>query len=235
MISLDVRTSELIISSITIAIAYVITTTFAGFMQAWVAYLLGDDSAQEAGFLSINPLVHIDPIGAFCLFFLGIGWGKFIPIDVDRLRNWFEVALVFFTRPFSYLLCAFASLLALVGYFGGQAINLIMVMVVSDYVSLAALARAYPASSSLTLSIAMILIMIIYIGVMFAVLNLILDGFRCLQLMYAHRIPASPEYEFIMFLIPVLLMVLFSRSLRLIMSYVITYSAYMILTLFGAL
>ena len=33
-------------------------------MHGWVAYKYGDNTAKNAGRLSINPLVHIDPFGS---------------------------------------------------------------------------------------------------------------------------------------------------------------------------
>ncbi|KKQ32234.1 MAG: hypothetical protein US49_C0012G0016 [candidate division TM6 bacterium GW2011_GWF2_37_49] len=37
--------------------------TFKGFIQALLAKLMGDDTGRESGFLSLNPLAHIDIFG----------------------------------------------------------------------------------------------------------------------------------------------------------------------------
>lgn len=52
------------------------------------AKLLGDDTAQRLGRLSLNPLDHIDPIGTLILPLLGIpfGWAKPVPINPLRFR-----------------------------------------------------------------------------------------------------------------------------------------------------
>lgn len=37
--------------------------------HGWVAYFFGDDTARRAGRLSLNPISHIDPVGALMLSF----------------------------------------------------------------------------------------------------------------------------------------------------------------------
>lgn len=49
--------------------------------HGYVAYLLGDPTAKEAGRLTLNPLRHLDPVGALMMFFLGFGWARPVPVD----------------------------------------------------------------------------------------------------------------------------------------------------------
>ncbi len=56
--------------------------------HGWVAYLFGDDTAKRAGRLSLNPLVHLDPIGTLALFLFGFGWAKPVPITYSNLRHY---------------------------------------------------------------------------------------------------------------------------------------------------
>ncbi len=52
-----------------------------------VAYLFGDDTAKRYGRLTLNPISHIDPMGALMLFLVGFGWAKPVPVDYYRLKN----------------------------------------------------------------------------------------------------------------------------------------------------
>ncbi|MCL1904152.1 MAG: site-2 protease family protein [Oscillospiraceae bacterium] len=52
--------------------------------HAFVAWKLGDNTASEQGRLTLNPLRHIDPIGFACMFLIGFGWAK--PVPVNPLR-----------------------------------------------------------------------------------------------------------------------------------------------------
>lgn len=63
-------------------------------MHGFVARRLGDDTAERAGRLTLNPISHIDPFGtiilpALLLFFhLPVfGYAKPVPVDFGRLRN----------------------------------------------------------------------------------------------------------------------------------------------------
>ncbi|MFA6217737.1 MAG: site-2 protease family protein [Candidatus Omnitrophota bacterium] len=52
-----------------------------------VAYLFGDDTAKRYGRLTLNPISHIDPMGALMLFLVGFGWAKPVPVDYYRLKH----------------------------------------------------------------------------------------------------------------------------------------------------
>jgi Zn-dependent protease len=63
-------------------------------MHGEVARHLGDDTAQRAGRLTLNPISHVDPFGTVILpalllyFHLPVfGWAKPVPVDFRRLRN----------------------------------------------------------------------------------------------------------------------------------------------------
>jgi Zn-dependent protease len=51
------------------------------------ALRLGDPTAKQMGRLTLNPLPHIDPFGAICLFLFNFGWAKPVPIDPRYFRN----------------------------------------------------------------------------------------------------------------------------------------------------
>ncbi|MDE6726409.1 MAG: site-2 protease family protein [Oscillospiraceae bacterium] len=55
--------------------------------HALVAHLLGDDTASEQGRLTLNPLSHIDPMGALCMAVCSIGWAKPTPVSLHRCRK----------------------------------------------------------------------------------------------------------------------------------------------------
>ncbi|MFA5271102.1 MAG: site-2 protease family protein [Candidatus Omnitrophota bacterium] len=61
--------------------------------HGWVAHLFGDDTAKYAGRLTLNPISHIDPLGAIMLLLVGFGWAKPVPVNFNRLKN-YRVGLV---------------------------------------------------------------------------------------------------------------------------------------------
>jgi len=78
-----------------------------------VALRLGDDTAKQAGRLTLNPLKHIDAIGFIFLLVAGFGWAKPVLIDGSKLRHpRRDDILISLAGPVSNLL--FAVLMALV-------------------------------------------------------------------------------------------------------------------------
>jgi Zn-dependent protease len=83
------------------------------FAHAWMANELGDPTARYQGRLSLNPLVHLDPMGTMMMLFslfsgFGIGWGKPVPVDPRYLRKGPRVGmgLVAAAGPLSNLVLA---------------------------------------------------------------------------------------------------------------------------------
>ena len=67
--------------------AILIALTFHELSHGFVAYRLGDTTAQSQGRLSLNPLHHLDPIGTLCLLFVGFGWAKPVPVNPYALHK----------------------------------------------------------------------------------------------------------------------------------------------------
>ncbi|MFH1491135.1 MAG: site-2 protease family protein, partial [Pseudomonadota bacterium] len=74
------------------------------------AFSLGDPTAKRAGRLSLNPLSHIDPIGAICLFLFNFGWAKPVPINPGYFRNIRkDTILISLSGPVANLSAAFLT------------------------------------------------------------------------------------------------------------------------------
>lgn len=89
--------------------------------HAWSAYRLGDPTARRLGRISLNPLVHIDPIGTLLLPLVAavtgaplIGWAKPVPVDTRQLGHpRRDFMLVAAAGPASNLALAVVAALAL--------------------------------------------------------------------------------------------------------------------------
>jgi Zn-dependent protease len=76
------------ITAFAIQIVIVIASiTIHEFSHGYSAYLLGDDTAKRAGRLSLNPIRHLDPIGALMLLIVRIGWAKPVPINPYNFKD----------------------------------------------------------------------------------------------------------------------------------------------------
>ena len=152
--------------------------------HAWTADRLGDSTARQLGRVSLNPLVHIDPVGTVLLPLIAaysnfpiIGWAKPVPVNISRLRNpRRDFMLVAAAGPISNLLQALVAALALRWVFP--------------------LAIGAVADSTVSV-VGNVLFMAIYINVLLAVFNLIpvppLDGGNVL----AGLLPEGPATLFV--------------------------------------
>ena len=78
-----------------------------------VADRLGDPTARLQGRLTLNPIPHIDPLGALAFIIAGFGWAKPVPVNAYNLRHPVrDMALVAAAGPVSNFVLAFAGLLA---------------------------------------------------------------------------------------------------------------------------
>ncbi len=55
--------------------------------HGYAAYLMGDRTAKYSGRLSLNPINHLDPIGALCMLLFRFGWAKPVPINPRNFNN----------------------------------------------------------------------------------------------------------------------------------------------------
>jgi Zn-dependent protease len=89
--------------------------------HAWAADRLGDPTARLLGRVSLNPIVHVDPIGTLLFPLVGlftgaplIGWAKPVPVAVWRFeRGRRDYLMVAAAGPLSNLLLAFLAAVAL--------------------------------------------------------------------------------------------------------------------------
>ncbi len=94
------------------------------FSHAYTAWRLGDGTAKLFGRVSLNPIVHFDPVGGLLLAasaFLtygqfGFGWAKPTPVNSYNLRGRYGDSLVALAGPVSNLILAaiFAAVMRLV-------------------------------------------------------------------------------------------------------------------------
>lgn len=62
-------------------LAVLLAITLHELAHGYVAYCLGDNTAKAAGRLTLNPLAHLDPIGALMMLIAGFGWAKPVPVN----------------------------------------------------------------------------------------------------------------------------------------------------------
>lgn len=91
-------------------VAALITLSIHEYSHAYAAYKLGDPTAKSLGRLTVNPIKHIDPLGALCMVFLRFGWAKPVPINARYFKKpKRDFAITAFAGPLSNLITALFS------------------------------------------------------------------------------------------------------------------------------
>src|SRR5712691_10722440 len=94
--------------------ALLIAVTVHELAHALVADRLGDPTARRLGRITLNPLPHIDPLGAIAFVLAGFGWAKPVPVNAQNLRHPIrDMAWVAAAGPLSNFAAAFVALVAL--------------------------------------------------------------------------------------------------------------------------
>ena len=121
-------------------IALLVGLTFHEFSHAAVADALGDRRPRAMGRLTLNPVAHIDPVGALMLVVAGFGWAKPVLVNPAALRNGrVGFALVAAAGPIANTIVAILAavvfrVLDLVGYDGAFVLNVVWAVVVLNLV-----------------------------------------------------------------------------------------------------
>ncbi len=79
--------------------------------HCWAAHMLGDNTPEMQGRLSLNPMIHLDPIGTLMILLTGFGWGRAAQVNPYQMRKASSpragMALTAFAGPLSNIVQAF--------------------------------------------------------------------------------------------------------------------------------
>ena len=114
---MDINFAQIFVSFL----ALVFSLTVHESAHAWAADRLGDSTARVLGRVSLNPLVHVDPIGTLLFPLVGlithaplIGWAKPVPVATWRFsRPRRDYLMVAAAGPLSDLALALGAAVAL--------------------------------------------------------------------------------------------------------------------------
>lgn len=140
--------------------------TFHEYAHAFVADRLGDKTPRFQGRLTLNPFVHIDPIGFIMILIFKFGWAKPVQTNPNAFKNYYKDDLkVSIAGPLANFIVAFLSGIVLALYIK--------------------IANGMNINSALSDIIYQMLDLAVYMNCMLFVLNLIpipgFDGFHVLR------------------------------------------------------
>lgn len=108
----NLTVSELIISIVSCLAVIFFTLPIHEWAHGYVSTKLGDPTPRYQGRLTLNPMAHIDWIGAAALLLFGIGWAKPVQVNARYYKHpKRDMAIVAFAGPLSNIIVAFLALL----------------------------------------------------------------------------------------------------------------------------
>lgn len=168
----DFFTTFLLLAAVRMAV-FVLIVPIHESAHGLMAHWFGDDTAKDAGRITLNPMAHLDLAGFIIMLILGVGWAKPVPVNPSKFKKRrLGMAMVSLAGPLSNLIAAFL----------GAAI----VMVIA---SISTVSEVSSLEISKGMSAAQIAAELLYyfvlINISLAVFNLIpfppLDGFNILR------------------------------------------------------
>lgn len=79
--------------------------------HGYTAYRLGDNTAKNAGRLTLNPIKHIDPFGLLMMIVARFGWAKPVPVNMYNFKKPKRgMAITALAGPFMNVIIAIVSL-----------------------------------------------------------------------------------------------------------------------------
>ncbi len=90
-------------------VALLLSLSFHEYGHAIIAKFEGDNTAQQSGRLTLNPIKHVDLSGLLMVILIGIGYAKPVPIDPTKFRSTFSHLKVAIAGPGMNLLLALVT------------------------------------------------------------------------------------------------------------------------------
>lgn len=240
---INVQSAEFFITLITFALVYTVSVALVGYFHAWVTDKMGDDTAAELGYMTLNPAQHVDFMGVLCLFLFRIGWGARIPIDSTKIQarsilgRWVKLYTAYWSDALAHVALATIAMTGLVIIFGHNVLQLSADMMLSGELSHMRFSLQYPDVSSMVISIALVLIACIYLNVFLAVFSFVFYGLELLMMYLTENSPEYAQYSgaftFLIYFLLVLLLV--TPQLRILLVFTMYKVGLFIASLFCAI
>lgn len=235
---LDIKSTAFLINSITFLLAYFFVVTTTGAFRAWVAEKMGDDTAEQLGFLTLNPIIHASPIGLVLLILTSFGWGKHVPINPFNFygkNRYLRMAIAYYSNVFLHMVLAIIGLCILLWWFGPMVINFVYSAIGRDIFSHASMGQFFTGYSTISLVIGFIIVAMVALHIGLAVLDFLLDTCMLGLAIFAEDQMSYMQYSlhFTLFA-PLILIWFFYRPMLIVVIKITTYTGVLLAHMIGA-
>ena len=125
MLLFSVSVTESQVVSVVLSVFSVLVIIFVVFpihecAHGLMAKILGDDTAERQGRLTLNPFAHIDVMGAVMMMLFRIGWAKPTPVDIRRCNKVSYIMIIAYKLVLMNLTSTTGAYIALGLYYTAQ-------------------------------------------------------------------------------------------------------------------
>lgn len=215
---LNLSNAEWLFTTVILIFVYFISLTINGLVQTLVSSKLGDRTAENAGYLSFNPLIYFEPIRFIFLLIFGASWPNSVPNDLFNItgpNRMLKLFTIFITEGFTYFIMALTALASVVYFYGNLASFEIAKAMFYPNISILKLANfIFPQEPTMSLVITLILITFASLNIFMAVLSLIINAFRYFLVLGLEKRYSYIEYADYFMLFGSIFVFFFANPLR---------------------
>ncbi len=210
---MTIKSAELFINVVVVLFTYFFCAPLTGYVRAWAALEMGDDTPEQLGFLTLNPFMHVSRVWLVLIVWLQVwlhympfGLGRYIPINplnIQGAHRGLRLATAYFSDTVAAIALSISAFLALFAMHGQQALGYLRA------VTWQSLLTINPETSTLGLVLTWFLLTLFVMASLIAAFGLIINCFHFIYFYFCEDSLRDNEYaDMIMLFGPLLLLYL---------------------------
>jgi hypothetical protein len=235
---MNLQVAQTILISSVLLLANCLAFAIAGAGQALLAKYFGDSTAEEAGYISLNPFAHIDLLGIVLISWCGFGWVSNVPINPHNIRNpWRSLKLLLIYGIESILAFGLSVITALLflKFFAPESLLPGLFLFFSSASSFSTFATFYPQHSSWVIVIALFLLAFISATVLVTTLSFFFNSFRLIVALIMEQDSLFfYQHQLLLTIVPLLVMIFYIGKLQTLVLYGLLLTIHTVFSLLGA-
>jgi len=235
------KMAELFISITVVLLSYFVCAPLVGFVRAWVAREMGDDTPAQLGFLTINPFMHVSRIWLVLIVWLQVlfsympfGLGRYIPINplnIQGKHRGLRLASAYFSDTVAALGISVIAFFMTLAIHGVQGLELLR-----EAVTLHHIAAVSPGTTTLGLIVTWLFLTFFIMGSLIAAFGLIINCFHFVYFYFFEDSLRDNQYaDMIMLFGPLLLLYVLISTVRESITKFVVWIAYLLAYLVGVI
>lgn len=210
---MTLQTAQSLIEKIVLILTYFVSVPILGYFRAWVAKKMGDDTPQELGFLSLNPIEHVSILwlGVLVVLRTNFAFGRYIPINPFNIQGrwrWAKLSAAYLADACMGLVISTLSLFVFVAALRIHPAALARKMFNDGTTGLLASIGSYfpfKTASNFEIMLALLLLSIVVFNILLAAFNIIINLFYIIFFaFFSPNVNSLDHVNWIMFIVPLI-------------------------------